>query len=90
MARITALSFLTLLTLAVAAREVEARGVTVYIQRVYVTDPGDVRLGDLVKPSGGDAPVSAGEILAQDVASVSNSLSSAQRFCHLDSMAWGS
>jgi hypothetical protein len=87
MARIAALRFLTLLTLAVAAREVEARGVTVYVQRVYVTDPGDVRLGDLVKPSGGDAPVSAGEILAQDVASVSNSILFIPSSAYIDRVA---
>jgi hypothetical protein len=48
-----------------------ARGVTVYIQRVVVADPGDIRLGDLMHFSG-DAPLAAGETLAQDIASVSN------------------
>jgi len=62
------LGLLGLLLLA-SAQWAEARGVTVYIQRVIVADPGNIRLGDLVQPSG-DAPASAGETLSQDVASV--------------------
>lgn len=61
---------LGLLLMAVVPRAL-ARGVTVYIQRVLVADPGDIRLGDLVH-SLGDAPLAAGETLAQDIASVSN------------------
>ncbi len=67
-----ALLFLGLLLVAMA-QAAAARGVTVYIQRVFVADPGDIRLGDLVQPSG-EAPASAGETLAQDVASVSSHL----------------
>ena len=48
-----------------------ARGVTVYIQRVVIADPGGIRLGDLMRFSG-DAPLAAGEALAQDIASVSH------------------
>lgn len=55
------------------AHWVEARGITVYIQRVIVADPGDIRLGDLVQPSG-ETPRSAGETLAQEVASVTSHL----------------
>ena len=60
-----------LFVLLLAAEAAAARGVTVYIQRVLVIDPGHIRLGDLVRPSGA-VPVSAGETLAQDLATISN------------------
>lgn len=64
-------ALLGLLLLAAAA--VEAGGVTIYVQRVLVTDPGDIRLGDLVQPHG-DTPAAAGETLALNVATLSNHL----------------
>jgi len=66
------LALLGLLFLALV-HSVDARGVTVYIQRIVVAQPGDIRLGDLVQPSG-DTPLAARETLAQDIATVSNHL----------------
>ncbi len=66
-------AFALLVFLLAIAGSVEARGVTVYIQRVLVADPGDVRLGDLVHPSG-DAPLSSGETLAQNLVTVSTAI----------------
>jgi len=68
--QLLALLGLLLLTL---AHTVEARGVTVYIQHVVIAQPGDLRLGDLMQSSG-DTPLSAREVLAQDIATVSSHL----------------
>ncbi len=50
-----------------------ARGVTAYVQRVVITDPGDIRLGDLVQTFG-DTPAPARETLALAVATLSDHL----------------
>jgi Chaperone for flagella basal body P-ring formation len=65
--------FALLVPLLAAVSSVEARGVTVYIQRVLVADPGDIRLGDLVHASG-DAPLASGETLAQNLATISKAI----------------
>ncbi|HVP18377.1 MAG TPA: flagella basal body P-ring formation protein FlgA [Spirochaetia bacterium] len=65
-------ALLGLLFLAAAAWS-GARGATLYIQRVLVADPGDIRLGDLVQAAG-DPPASARESLALAVASISSHL----------------
>ena len=49
----------------------EASGVTLYVQRVVVEDPGDIRLGDLVQASGDVSP-EAREALARSVATLSD------------------
>jgi Chaperone for flagella basal body P-ring formation len=62
-------AFLGLLLLAAVAYA-QARGATIYIQRVLVADPGDIRLVQ----TAGEAPVAAGETLALTVATVSRHL----------------
>ena len=76
-------AFALLLLILLAAGEAAARGVTVYIQRVLVTDPGHIRLGDLVHPSGA-VPASAGEALAQDLATISKAILSIPSRFYMD------
>ncbi len=61
------------LLLLAAAAWAQARGATIYIQRVLVADPGSIRLADLVQTSG-DAPVAARETLALAVATLGDNL----------------
>jgi len=61
------------LLLMAAAASAQTQGVTIYIQRILVSDPGDVRLGDLVRTSGA-IPDPARETLALSVATISDHL----------------
>jgi hypothetical protein len=83
MRRAPPLSALLCVFLLAAASAAAAREVTVYIQRVLVVDPGRIRLGDLVHPSG-TVPVSAGETLAQDLATISSSIVSIPSRFYMD------
>lgn len=48
-----------------------ASGVTLYVQRVLVADPGDIRLGDVVQASGDLSP-EAREALARSIATLAD------------------
>jgi hypothetical protein len=62
-----------LLLLLLGAAAADARGVTLYVERIVVADRGPVRLGDLVRASG-DVPLQAGEALATSIAALSDRL----------------
>lgn len=80
--RLCLLALLVLLLMAAAA-SAQAGDATIYIRRVLVADPGDIRLGDLVQASG-DAAVPANEALALVVASVSGHLLYVPSRCYRD------
>jgi Chaperone for flagella basal body P-ring formation len=67
MTRAPRLLALLLLAIIFPAGATDARGTTVYVQRVFVADAGDVRLGDLVQARG-DIGARGREALAQSVA----------------------
>ena len=64
---------LALLPILLLSAVVDAGGATLYVNRVIVADPGEIRLSDLVKASG-EVPLEAQEILARDASPLSDHL----------------
>ncbi len=64
---------IALALLSLAAASLEGKDVTIYIQRVLIADPGEIRLGDLVQTAG-EAPAAAWETLAVAVATLAGHL----------------
>ena len=79
---------LLLLLLLLGAAAAEARGVTLYVERVVVADRGPLRLGDLVRASG-DVPLQSGETLAAQVATLSDHLLYIPSRAYSDSLEGG-